>query len=93
MVSPDAGGPRRIEFGGPEPTSRNEAITIAEGLTGRPMKRQRVPRPILRLGMHVLSRPNDALASSCDLALMRDLADSSWDDTPATGAWHYAKIG
>jgi hypothetical protein len=62
--------------------SRNEAITIAEGLTGRPMKRQRVPRPILWLGMHVLSRPNDALASFFGLALMRDLADSSWDDTP-----------
>jgi uncharacterized protein YbjT (DUF2867 family) len=79
-VEPDA--PELIEFGGPEPMSRNEAITIAEGLTGRPIKRQRVPRPILRLGMHLLSRPNDALASFLGLALMRDLADSSWDDTP-----------
>lgn len=81
-VAVEPGAPELIEFGGPEPISRNEAITIAERLTGRPMKRQRIPRPILRLGMHLLSRPNDALASFFGLALMRDLADSTWDDTP-----------
>jgi hypothetical protein len=32
--------------------------------------------------MHVLNRHNDALASFFGLALMRDLGDSSWDDTP-----------
>jgi uncharacterized protein YbjT (DUF2867 family) len=73
--------PEIIEFGGPEAISRNEAIMIAERLTGGTMRRQRIPRPILRLGMHVLNRPNDALASFFGLALMRDLADSGWDDS------------
>jgi uncharacterized protein YbjT (DUF2867 family) len=74
--------PEIVEFGGPEAISRNEAIMIAERLTGRTMRRQHIPRPILRLGMHVLNRPNDALASFFGLALMRDLADSGWDDSP-----------
>jgi uncharacterized protein YbjT (DUF2867 family) len=74
--------PELIEVGGPEALSRNEAIAIAERLTGRRMRRQHLPRPILRLGMRALSRPHDALASFFGLALMRDLADSSWDDTP-----------
>jgi uncharacterized protein YbjT (DUF2867 family) len=81
-VAVEPNPPQIIEFGGPEAISRNEAIAIAERLTGRAIRRQRIPRPILRLGMHVLNRPNDALASFFGLALMRDLGDSSWDDTP-----------
>ena len=46
-VAIEPGAPRTIEFGGPELMSRNEAITIAECLIGRPMKRQGVRRPIL----------------------------------------------
>jgi nucleoside-diphosphate-sugar epimerase len=90
-VEPEA--PELIEFGGPEPLSRNEAITIAVGLTGRPIKRQRVARPILRLGMHLLGRPNDALASFFGPGPVPDLADSSWDENSATGVGHCAKIG
>jgi hypothetical protein len=90
-VEPEA--PELIEFGGPEPLSRNEAITIAVGLTGRPIKRQRVPRPILRLGMHLLGRPNDALASffwawPCARPGRLQLGGNS-----ATGVGHCAKIG
>jgi uncharacterized protein YbjT (DUF2867 family) len=81
-VAVEPNPPELIEFGGPEAISRNEAITVAERLTGRTIKRRRVPRLILRLGMRVLNRPNDALASFFGLALMRDLADSSWDDDP-----------
>ena len=36
--------PEVVEFGGPEALSRNEAIAVAERVTGRPMKVQRVPR-------------------------------------------------
>jgi hypothetical protein len=61
---------------------RYEAITIAERLNGRTIKRQRIPRPVLRLGLHLLNRPHAALASFFGLAVMRDPADSSWDDTP-----------
>jgi uncharacterized protein YbjT (DUF2867 family) len=81
-VAAEPNPPELIEFGGPEAISRNEAITIAERLTGRTIKRQHVPRPILRLGQHLLNRPHDALASFFGLVLMRDLADSNWDDTP-----------
>jgi uncharacterized protein YbjT (DUF2867 family) len=82
LVAVEPNPPELLEFGGPEAISRNEAITIAERLTGRTIKRQRIPRPVLRLGLHVLKRPHAALASFFGLTLMRDLADSSWDDTP-----------
>jgi uncharacterized protein YbjT (DUF2867 family) len=81
-VAVEPSPPLLIEFGGPEAISRNEAISIAERLIDRTIRRRHVPRLILRLGMHVLKRPNDALASFFGLALMRDLADSSWDDAP-----------
>ena len=81
-VAAEPNPPELIEFGGPEAISRNEAITIAERLTGRTIKRRHVPRPILRLGQQLLNRPHDALASLFGLLLMRDLADSNWDDTP-----------
>ena len=37
--------PRLVEFGGPDPLTRNEAIAVAERLTGRTFKRQRIPTP------------------------------------------------
>jgi uncharacterized protein YbjT (DUF2867 family) len=74
--------PRVIEFGGPEAISRNEAIAVAERLTGRRFKRQRIPAPVARLAMRVLARPNDALASVFGTGLMLDLIEPRWDDTP-----------
>ena len=74
--------PDLIEFGGPEALSRNEAIAVAERLLGKKMKRQRIPRPVLRLGVRLLNRPNDGLASLFGLVLTRDLADTRWDDQP-----------
>jgi uncharacterized protein YbjT (DUF2867 family) len=79
-VEPDP--PAMVEFGGPEALSRNEAIAVAEQVTGRPIKRQRMPRPVARLGMRLLARPNDALASVFGAGLLQDLVASSWDDTP-----------
>jgi len=74
--------PDLIEFGGPEALSRNEAIAVAERLLGRKIKRQRIPRPVLRLAVRLLERPNDGLASLFGLVLTRDLADAGRDDQP-----------
>jgi uncharacterized protein YbjT (DUF2867 family) len=79
-VEPDP--PAMVEFGGPEALSRNEAIAIAEQMTGRSFKRQRLPRPVTRLGMRLLARPNDALASVFGAGLLQDLVASGWDDAP-----------
>jgi uncharacterized protein YbjT (DUF2867 family) len=79
-VEPDP--PAMVEFGGPEALSRNEAIAVAEQVIGRAIKRQRLPRPVTRLGMRLLARPNDALASVFGAGLLQDLVASSWDDAP-----------
>ena len=79
-VEPDP--PAMVEFGGPEALSRNEAIAIAERVTGRSFKRQRMPRPVARLGMRLLARPNDAMASVFGAGLLQDLVASDWDDAP-----------
>lgn len=83
--------PAMVEFGGPESLSRNEAIAIAEQVTGRPIKRQRMPRSVARLGMRVLARPNDALASVFGAGLLQDLVASSWDDAPLKERGIHAK--
>lgn len=74
--------PALIEFGGPEAISRNEAIRIAERLTGRKMKRQTMPRLVARLGLRLLDKPNPALASVFGLGLLQDLVEAHWDDAP-----------
>jgi uncharacterized protein YbjT (DUF2867 family) len=79
-VEPDP--PLVIEFGGPEAISRNDAIAVAERLTGRRMNRQRMPRRLTRLGMRLLARPNPALASIFGVGLLQDLNKIRWDDTP-----------
>jgi uncharacterized protein YbjT (DUF2867 family) len=81
-VEPDP--PAVVEFGGPEALTRNEAIAIAEQVTGKRMKRQTMPRAIARLGMRLLDRPNDALASVFGAGLLQDLVESRWDDTALT---------
>jgi len=78
-VEPDP--PALVEFGGPEALSRNQAIELAEAATGRPMKRQHMPRAAARIGMRVLARPNDALASVFGAGLLQDLVGSRCDDT------------
>lgn len=79
-VEPDP--PAMIEFGGPEALSRNEAIAVAEQATGRTFKSQHMPRAVARIGMHILARPNDALASLFGAGLAQDLVESHWDDSP-----------
>lgn len=77
-VEPDP--PRMVEVGGPEALSRNEAARLAERLTGRRMRVQRMPRALARLGMRLLDRRNDALASVFGTGLHQDLCRATWDD-------------
>jgi uncharacterized protein YbjT (DUF2867 family) len=81
-VALEADPPPIVEFGGPEALSRNEAIAIAERLTGRTMKTMRMPRAVAKVGMRLLDRPNDALASVFGAGLHQDLVAAAWDDAP-----------
>jgi uncharacterized protein YbjT (DUF2867 family) len=74
--------PGIVEFGGPEAMTRNEAIAVAGRTTGRTMKTQHMPRPVARVGMRLLTRRNDALASVFGAGLAQDLVEATWDDRP-----------
>jgi uncharacterized protein YbjT (DUF2867 family) len=74
--------PALIEFGGPEPLTKNEAVAIAQNLTHRRMKVQRMPRLVARLLVRLLKRRNDALASAFGAGLHQDLNEATWDDEP-----------
>lgn len=79
-VEPDP--PIVIEVGGPEAISKNEAVAIAEGFTGRPLKVQHMPRPVARLATRLLDKRKDALASAFGAGLIQDLRPADWDDAP-----------
>lgn len=74
--------PALLEFGGPEPLTKNGAVAIAQDLTHRKMKVQRMPRPVARLLVLLLRRRNDALASAFGAGLHQDLIEATWDDQP-----------
>jgi uncharacterized protein YbjT (DUF2867 family) len=73
--------PEVIEVGGPDAVSRNEAVELVEGITGRKLKVRRMPRPLVRLAMRLLARGKPALASVFGLGLMMDLEESRCDET------------
>ncbi|WP_132208313.1 SDR family oxidoreductase [Kribbella steppae] len=79
-VEPDP--PALVVFGGPEALSRNEAIAIAEDLTHRTMKVQRMPRTLARLSVRILNHTNDGLASAFGVGLLQDQHAITWDDEP-----------
>ena len=81
-VALEAAPPALIEFGGPEPLTKNEIVAIAQDLTHRRMKVQRMPRPVARLLVHLFKRRNDALASVFGAGLHQDLYPATWDDQP-----------
>ena len=81
-VATEDNAPALIEFGGPEAISRNELAAVAERLTGRAMKLQKMPRPIVRVALRLLDRPKPALASLFALGLHLDLVAARWDDAP-----------
>jgi uncharacterized protein YbjT (DUF2867 family) len=74
--------PALTEFGGPEALSRQEAIRVAERVTGEAFKRRRLPRPVVRLAMRLLARPKPAVASVLGTGLVMDLHPAHWDDAP-----------
>jgi uncharacterized protein YbjT (DUF2867 family) len=82
VVALEADPPALVEFGGPEPLTRNEAIAVAERVTGRKIKRQQLPRPMVKLGLRLLDQRNDALASIFALGLHQDLVRATWSDAP-----------
>jgi uncharacterized protein YbjT (DUF2867 family) len=81
-VATEPDPPALIEFGGPEPLTRNQAIVIAESLIGRRVRRRRVPRSVATIGIRALSRPSPVLASVMGLGLLQDMPSSGWDDGP-----------
>ncbi len=81
-VALDAEPPSLIEVGGPDALTQNEIAALAERLTGRTLKRQRMPRPLVRLGMRALSRPKPALASIFGIGLLVDTQEARWDEQP-----------
>ena len=81
-VALEADPPGMVEFGGPEMLSRNEAIAVAERLTGRKLKRQRLPIPVVKLAARLLNKRNDALASIFANGVNMDLLPPHWTDTP-----------
>jgi uncharacterized protein YbjT (DUF2867 family) len=76
----DPDPPALVEVGGPDALSANETVELAERLSGRPLKRHRLPRPLVRIGMRVMSRPRPALASIFGIGLLIDTQEAHWDD-------------
>jgi uncharacterized protein YbjT (DUF2867 family) len=79
-VEPDP--PPVLTVGGPEAMTKNEVIALAEQLTHRPMKVQRMPRPVARLAIRVLAKRYDALATAFGAGLHQDTVEATWDDAP-----------
>jgi len=79
-VEPDP--PAMLTVGGPEPMTKNEAIALAEQLTHRKMKVQRMPRPVARLAIRILAKRYDALATAFGAGLHQDTVEATWDDAP-----------
>ena len=74
--------PAMLTVGGPEPMTKNEAIALANQLTHRQMRVQRMPRPVARLAVRVLARRRDALATAFGAGLHQDTVEATWDDAP-----------
>lgn len=78
----DQDPPGLVEVGGPDALSANETAALAERLTGRTLKRRRMPRSIVRLAMRLLSRSKPELASIFGIGLLIDTQEATWDDQP-----------
>ena len=74
--------PRVVEFGGPEPLTRNQAADAFERALGEPIKRRHVPRAALRIGSTLMRPIKPALASVMGQSLAADQRDSPVDDEP-----------
>jgi uncharacterized protein YbjT (DUF2867 family) len=81
-VSLEPDPPDVVTVGGPEAVSKNEAVAIAEKVTGRRMKVRHMHGPVARLAVRILAKRNDALASVIGLGLLQDLRPADSDDRP-----------
>jgi uncharacterized protein YbjT (DUF2867 family) len=81
-VAAEPDPPAMLTVGGPEAMTKNEAIALAEQLTHRQMKVQRMPRPVARLAIRVLAKRYDALATAFGAGLHQDTVEATWDDAP-----------
>jgi hypothetical protein len=55
--------PSKLEFGGPEPLMRHQAVAVFEAASGRSIRTPHVPRTALPAGMRLLRRARPPLAS------------------------------
>jgi uncharacterized protein YbjT (DUF2867 family) len=74
--------PGVVAVGGPEAISKNQAVAIAETVTGRHLKVRHLPAPVARLAARVLAKRNEALASVFGLGLLQDDRPAQVDDQP-----------
>jgi NADH dehydrogenase len=74
--------PASVEFGGPEPLTRHEAVRVFEAATGRRIRTHHVPRSALRAGLRVLRRRRPDVASVMGLSLLADERDATWTEEP-----------
>ncbi|MFK5634089.1 SDR family oxidoreductase [Ornithinimicrobium sp. LYQ103] len=74
--------PGLVEFGGPEALTRTQVVAAFDAATGRKLKVQHVPRPVLAVASRLLAVPKPALASLMGMALHSDSHPSTWDDAP-----------
>jgi uncharacterized protein YbjT (DUF2867 family) len=61
--------------------STDDVAALVERLVGHKIKVQRMPRLVARLGIRLLNRRNDALASIFGTGLLQDV-EGTWDDGP-----------
>ena len=81
-VAVEADPPAMLTVGGPEAMTKMEAVALAEQLTRRKLKVQRMPRPVARLASRLLARRYDALATAFGAGLHQDTVTATWDDAP-----------
>ena len=71
---------RLVELGGPETMSRNELVAAFEQRLGRPIRRQRLPAPVMR-ALSVILRPvHPGMASVMGMSVRSDARRSAPDD-------------
>lgn len=74
--------PGVVEVGGSEALTRNEAVAVAERVTGDRIKVQRLALGAAKLLARVLGDRRDALASVLGTGVMMDTTAADWDDGP-----------
>jgi uncharacterized protein YbjT (DUF2867 family) len=72
--------PRLVELGGPETMSRNELVAAFEQRLGRPIRRQRLPAPVMRVLAMALRPVRPGLASVMGMSVRSDARRSAPDD-------------